>query len=265
MKTIINFFKESKQAEKKISVVTCYDYSFAKIISETDVDSILVGDSLGMVIQGHSSTLPVTLEEMIYHTKAVKRGATNKWIITDLPFLSYQISTEQCILAAGRILKETDADAVKVEGATDEILEAIFKLQKMGVPVMGHLGLTPQSFQVLGGFKVQGKLEEDAKQILSDAKKLEQAGVFSIVLEMLPASLGEKISKELKIPTIGIGAGVNTDGQVLVLQDLLGMNESFTPKFLKKFANLNHIVKSAFNEYNKEVKEKTFPSKENSF
>ncbi len=265
MKTIIQFFKEAKQTEKKISVVTCYDYSFAKIISETNIDSILVGDSLGMVIQGHSSTLPVTLEDIIYHTKAVKRGASNKFIIADLPFLSYQISTEQCILSSGRILKETDADAVKVEGATDEILEAIFKLQKMGVPVMGHLGLTPQSFQVLGGYKVQGKDENQANEILSDAKKLEQAGVYSIVLEMLPASLGEKISKELKIPTIGIGAGLNTDGQVLVLQDLLGMNESFTPKFLKKFANLNQITKNAINEYNKEVKEKTFPSRENSF
>jgi 3-methyl-2-oxobutanoate hydroxymethyltransferase len=265
MNTIINFFKESKLNKKKISVVTCYDYSFSKLISETEIDSILVGDSLGMVIQGHNSTLPVTLDEIIYHTKAVKKGSGKKWVIADLPFLSYQVSVESCIFSSGRILKETDADAVKLEGATEEILESIFKLQKMGVPVMGHLGLTPQSFQVLGGYKVQGKNEKQSKEILEDAKKLEQAGVFSIVLEMLPESLGDKISNELKIPTIGIGAGKFTDGQVLVLQDLLGMNENFSPKFLKKFANLSSEIKNSLNEYNHEVKENTFPSKENSF
>ena len=264
MQTILRDFKEKKSTQK-ISIVTCYDYSFATILSESDIDCILVGDSLGMVIQGYNSTLPVTLDEMIYHTKAVKRGSGKKWVVCDLPFLSYQISIEQCIESCGRVLKETNCDAVKIEGADEILLEAIHRMQKIGIPVMGHLGLTPQSFQVLGGFRVQGKDESSAKQIYEDAKALEKAGVFSIVLEMLPESLGKKISESITANTIGIGAGKFTDGQVLVLQDLLGMNKNFNPKFLKKYADLSRIISESINQYNKEVKEELFPNSETTF
>ena len=265
MQTIINLYREKFSKKEKISVVTCYDASFAKIISETEMDSILVGDSLGMVIQGHNSTLPVTLEEMIYHTKAVKRGAPNKFIICDLPFLSYQVSVEQGVSAGGIAIKETGCDAVKLEGAGEIALQTILQLSEMGVPVMGHLGLTPQSYQVLGGYKVQGKDEKTAEKILKDAIALEKAGVFSIVLEMLPESLGEKITNALTIPTIGIGAGRYTSGQVLVINDLLGVNADFKPKFLKRFADLNSVVKQALGNYDKEVKNGSFPSEENIF
>ncbi|MBP7280353.1 MAG: 3-methyl-2-oxobutanoate hydroxymethyltransferase [Leptospiraceae bacterium] len=265
MQTIINLYREKFSKKEKISVVTCYDASFAKIISETEMDSILVGDSLGMVIQGHNSTLPVTLEEMIYHTKAVKRGAPNKFIICDLPFLSYQVSVEQGVSAGGIAIKETSCDAVKLEGASEIALQTIRQLTEMGVPVMGHLGLTPQSYQVLGGYKVQGKDEKTAEKILKDAIALEKAGVFSIVLEMLPESLGEKITNALTIPTIGIGAGRYTSGQVLVINDLLGVNADFKPKFLKRFADLNSVVKQALGNYDKEVKNGSFPSEENIF
>lgn len=265
MQTIINLYREKFSKKEKISVVTCYDASFAKIVSETEMDTILVGDSLGMVIQGHNSTLPVTLEEMIYHTKAVKRGAPNKFIICDLPFLSYQISVEQGVSAGGIAIKETGCDAVKLEGAGEIALQTILQLSEMGVPVMGHLGLTPQSYQVLGGYKVQGKDEKTAEKILKDAIALEKAGVFSIVLEMLPESLGEKITNALTIPTIGIGAGRYTSGQVLVINDLLGVNADFKPKFLKRFADLNSVVKQALGNYDKEVKNGSFPSEENIF
>lgn len=265
MQTIVNLYREKFSKKEKISVVTCYDASFAKIISETEMDTILVGDSLGMVIQGHNSTLPVTLEEMIYHTKAVKRGAPNKFIICDLPFLSYQVSVEQGVSAGGIAIKETGCDAVKLEGASEIALQTIRQLSEMGVPVMGHLGLTPQSYQVLGGYKVQGKDEKTAEKILNDAIALEKAGAFSIVLEMLPESLGEKITNALSIPTIGIGAGRHTSGQVLVINDLLGVNANFKPKFLKRFADLNSIIKQALSVYDKEVKEEIFPSEENTF
>lgn len=265
MQTIINLYKEKFQKKEKISVVTCYDASFAKIISETDMDTILVGDSLGMVVQGHNSTMPVTLEEMIYHTKAVKRGAPNKFIICDLPFLSYQISAQQGVSAGGLAIKETGCDAVKLEGASDIALQTIRQLTEMGVPVMGHLGLTPQSYQVLGGYKVQGKDEKTAGKILQDAIALEKAGAFSIVLEMLPESLGEKITNSISIPTIGIGAGRHTSGQVLVINDLLGIAADFKPKFLKRFADLHSITKQALSTYHREVKEGTFPGEENIF
>lgn len=265
MQTIINLYSEKFKKKEKISVVTCYDASFAKIISETEMDSILVGDSLGMVIQGHTSTLPVTLEEMVYHTKAVKRGTPNKFIICDLPFLSYQVSVEQGVSAGGVAIKETGCDAVKLEGATDIALQTIRQLTEIGVPVMGHLGLTPQSYQVLGGYKVQGKDEKTAEKILRDAISLEKAGAFSIVLEMLPESLGEKITNSLSIPTIGIGAGRKTSGQVLVINDLLGVNADFKPKFLKRFADLNSVVKQALSAYDREVKDGLFPGEENIF
>ncbi len=265
MQTIINLFKEKFQKKERISVVTCYDASFAKIISEIEMDCILVGDSLGMVFQGNNSTMPVTLEEMIYHTKAVKRGAPNKFIICDLPFLSYQISVEQGVSTGGIAIKETGCDAVKLEGATEIALQTIRQLTEIGVPVMGHLGLTPQSYQVLGGYKVQGKDEKTADKILQDAIALEKAGAFSIVLEMLPESLGEKITNSISIPTIGIGAGRHTSGQVLVINDLLGVSINFKPKFLKQFADLYSITKQALSTYNKEVKEGIFPGEDNVF
>jgi 3-methyl-2-oxobutanoate hydroxymethyltransferase len=264
MKTIIQFFQNKKNIEK-ISIVTCYDASFSKIISYSNIDSILVGDSLGMVVQGHDSTLPVTLDEMIYHTKSVKRGCNNKYIITDLPFLSYQTSLEVALTSAGKVMKETGADAVKIEGGGHRNLEVIRTLTEMGIPVMGHLGLTPQSFQVLGGYKVQGKDPEHAEKILQDAIEIQNAGAFSIVLEMIPEELGDTISRSLHIPTIGIGAGSKTDGQVLVLYDLLGMNPDFNPKFLKKYLNLAESIEDALNLYASQVQTSTFPGKENSF
>ncbi|MDX1958657.1 MAG: 3-methyl-2-oxobutanoate hydroxymethyltransferase [Leptospiraceae bacterium] len=265
MATIIDYFSKKKESSLPISIVTCYDYSFARLVAQTSIDVILVGDSLGMVIQGHDNTLPVTLEEMIYHTKAVKRGAVGKYIIADLPFLSYQISVEEGIRSAGKLIKETGCDAVKLEGASAKTLEIIEALCEIGIPVMGHLGLTPQSFQTLGGFKVQGKNENTANKIFEDSIELEKSGVFSMVLEMLPEKLGQKISSSLMIPTIGIGAGRYTDGQVLVMNDLLGMNEEFHPKFLKKFANLSEIVRNSLQNFAKEVLTKKFPSEENRF
>ncbi|HMV43590.1 MAG TPA: 3-methyl-2-oxobutanoate hydroxymethyltransferase [Leptospiraceae bacterium] len=265
MQTIVNSFKEKFQKKEKISVVTCYDASFARIIANTGMDCILVGDSLGMVFQGNTSTVPVTLEEMIYHTKAVKRGAPDKFIICDLPFLSYQVSVEQGVMAGGRAMKETGCDAVKLEGANDIALETIRRLSSIGVPVMGHIGLTPQSYQVLGGYKVQGKDEASAQKILQEARQLTDAGAFSIVLEMLPESLGQKITETISVPTIGIGAGRYTSGQVLVINDLLGVNSDFKPKFLKRFADLNSIVKEALSTYHNEVKSGIFPSEENVF
>ncbi|MCB1175950.1 MAG: 3-methyl-2-oxobutanoate hydroxymethyltransferase, partial [Leptospiraceae bacterium] len=226
---------------------------------------ILVGDSLGMVIQGHESTVPVTLDEMIYHTKAVKRGNSDTPVICDLPFLSYQKSVPDGIESAGRVMKESFADAIKIEGASSKVLVLIKELTEMGIPVVGHLGLTPQSYQVLGGYKVQGKDEESAEKMLEDALSLEEAGVFSIVLEMIPESLGQKITKSLKIPTIGIGAGRHTSGQVLVIYDLLGMNTEFKPRFLKKYAELGKTIRESLNKYSIEVKKGGFPGSENIF
>lgn len=264
MQTIIQYF-QSKKNIQKISVVTCYDASNARIISKSPIDAILVGDSLGMVVQGYDSTLPVTLDDMIYHSKCVKRGSQNKYIISDLPFLSYQSSVESGILSAGKLTKETLADAIKIEGAGKKNIRLIKELNEIGIPVMGHLGLTPQSFQILGGYRVQGKEPESAKKILDDALKLEDAGVFSIVLEMVPAELAEKITKKIKIPTIGIGAGSSTDGQVLVLNDLLGMDPRFSPKFLKKYNNLYDAILNSLVEYHSDVVNHVFPGQENSF
>lgn len=258
MKNIISFFQTQKN-QRPISVVTCYDYSFARMVNQTDVDSILVGDSLGMVIQGHNSTLPVNLDEMIYHTKAVKRGAPDKFVIIDLPFLSYQTSLEEGIRSAGKAMKESGADAVKLEGGDGDSLELVYRLVEIGIPVMGHLGLTPQSYQTLGGYRVQGRDEKSSVKIANQSQALQDAGAFSIVLEMIPEVLGRKISEELTIPTIGIGAGRHTDGQVLVIYDLLGMNPDFTPKFLKTYSNMGETVRKALQDYHEDVTGKLFP------
>jgi len=263
MNTILSFAKLKKEKEP-ISMITCYDYSFARIINQTEIDAILVGDSLGMVIAGESNTLSVTLDQIIYHTTIVRRGAPAKFIVADLPYLTYHLSISDTINNAGRIIKESGAQAIKLEGG-QYFAKTVKSLVEASVPVMGHLGLTPQSIHKLGGYNVQGKQEEQRKIIIEDAKILEEAGVFALVLEMVPEDLAKEISSELSIPTIGIGAGRFCDGQVLVLNDLLGLDERFNPKFLKKYANFSNDAKKALNQYSQEVRERKFPKKINSF
>ncbi len=264
MKNTILTFKEAKLQGKKISMLTAYDYSMAKIIDGSGINGILIGDSLGMVIKGEEDTLGVTVEEIIYHTKAVKRGAKNALIVSDMPFLSYHISVEQAVENAGRMMKEGGANAVKLEGGANVIpqIKAIVAAQ---IPVMGHLGLTPQSINAFGGFKVQGKNEKAAKQLIDDAVALEEAGVFSIVLEGIPQKVAELITKKVSIPTIGIGAGKECDGQILVYQDMLGMFEDFTPKFVKQYAKVGTLMKEAIRTFIHEVESKEFPEEQHTF
>lgn len=257
-------FKEMKATNEKITMLTAYDYSTAKIVDEAGVESILIGDSLGMTILGYDDTLKVTVDDIIHHTKAVVRGAKNPLIIADMPFLSYHVSKEETIKNAGRLIQEGGAHAVKLEGGRDVIdkVEALISAQ---IPVCGHLGLTPQSVNVFGGFKVQGKDVDAAKKIIEDAKALEKAGVFAIVLECIPDQVAKIITEEISIPTIGIGAGKYCDGQVLVIQDLLGMYSDFTPKFVKKYANLNESMNKALTTFVEEVKEEKFPEEKHAF
>jgi 3-methyl-2-oxobutanoate hydroxymethyltransferase len=262
--TSINDFKKAGNGKKPISMITCYDYSFARIIEQTGIDVILVGDSLGNVIAGHQTTLPVTLEQMIYHSGIVRRGAPNAFIVCDLPFMSYHVSIEDTLRNCGRIMKETGVNAVKLEGGRD-FKKTVESIVRASIPVMGHLGLTPQSVHKLGGYSVQGREEDKRKIMLEDARILEEAGAFSIVLEMVPESLAAEITKSISIPTIGIGAGRYCDGQVLVINDMLGLNEKFNPKFLKKYSNLYDIVKNAVDQYSSDVKEGRFPAEENVF
>ena len=261
-KTIFNF-KNSKLNQKKISMVTCYDAAFAKIINKTDIDAVLVGDSLGNVVMGFDNTLSVTMEHMLHHIACVARGLSGPLLCADLPFLSYT-DCESALHNAGRLVQEGGAHAVKLEGGKDFVPQ-IVALVKNGIPVMGHLGLTPQSVHALGGYRVQGKTTEDQARMLEDAQAIENAGAFSLVLEMVPKTLAEKIAKTLKIPVIGIGAGAECDGQVLVLHDLLGINADFAPKFLKKYLNLSQLVEQALNAYDHDVKNKLFPTSEQSF
>ena len=256
--------KKMKASGEKITVLTAYDYAMSSILDECNIDIILVGDSLGNVVLGYDTTLPVTMEDMLHHTKAVSRGVRNALIVADMPFLSYQVSEHKAINNAGRFLKEANAQAVKLEGGR-EFAEVVRKMTSSGIPVMAHLGLTPQSIHQIGGYKVQGKNEDAASRIIEDAKILEQAGAFSVVLECIPEGLASEVTKSVSIPTIGIGAGINCDGQVLVINDLLGMNEKFTPKFVKKFANLNLEIKKAVKNYIGEVKNGNFPDSEHSF
>lgn len=262
-KTILDIKKMKIQGEK-IAMLTAYDYGMASILDDNDIDIILVGDSLGNVVLGYDSTLPVTMEDMVRHTQAVARGAHKAMIVADMPFMSYQVSTESALTNAGRLLKEADAQAVKLEGGSEHA-EIVHKMTYAGIPVMAHLGLTPQSVHQLGGFKVQGKKEDAAEKIMQDAIILEEAGAFSLVLECVPEKLAAEITVALSIPTIGIGAGVNCDGQVLVLNDMLGLYDKMTPKFVKKYANLNLEVKTAVKRYIQEVKEGAFPDAEHSF
>jgi 3-methyl-2-oxobutanoate hydroxymethyltransferase len=256
--------RRMKQRGEKITALTAYDYSFARILDHAGVDILLVGDSLASVIQGRESTLPVTLDEMIYHTRLVARGRKRALVVADMPFLSYQISIEEAKRNAGRFLSQGAAEAVKVEGgvAMRETIEAIVRI---GIPVMGHIGLTPQSIHRFGGYKVQGKEKDEKEKILQDALAVEEAGAFSIVLEGIPLDLGQEITRRLTIPTIGIGAGVHCDGQVLVVHDMLGLFDMYTPKFVKRYADLSGVMTEAVQRYMKEVREGSFPDEEHSF
>ena len=253
-----------KNSGKKITALTAYDYSFAKLLDATDIDIILVGDSLGMVSLGHENTLSVTLENMIDHTRAVKRGAQRALVVGDMPFMSYQVSVEQAVTNAGRLIQEGGASAVKLEGGA-RMADRVQAIVQAGIPVMGHIGLTPQSVHQFGGYKVQGKNYLDSRQIRQDARDLQNAGIFAVVMEGIPGELAEEITAELKIPTIGIGAGLHCDGQILVLHDLLGLTQDFVPKFVKQYAQLADILKSAVSEYIQEVRTETFPGQEHTY
>lgn len=254
----------SMKGKQPIVLITAYDAPFARIANEAGVDAILVGDSLANNVLGYTDTLPATMEDMIRHTQAVRRGAPNAFIIADMPFLSYQCSEDEAVRNAGRFLKEAGANAVKLEGGS-VFAPLIKRLVDSGIPVMGHLGLTPQSVNVFGGYRVQGKDEKSAEKLLKDAKALEQAGVFSIVLEMVVEEVAQKITESVNVPTIGIGSGRFCDGQVLVLHDLLGLNPTFLPKFAKRYTNLYEISVKAIAQYVDDVRRKIFPSEEHVF
>lgn len=263
MKTTASLMK-MKQKKEKITMMTAYDAPAARLVEEAGMDLILVGDSLGMVVLGYDSTIPVTVDDMLMHTKAVRRGAKDTFIVTDLPFLSYHTDINETFRYAKRIMQEAGANAVKLEGA-GEVIETITKLTTAGVPVMGHLGLTPQSVAVLGGYRVQGKGASEAKQLIKDAKALEAAGAFAIVVECVPEQLGALLAESCHIPIIGIGAGVDTDGQVLVYHDVLGYGDVHVPKFVKSYAQVSPIIADAMSTYVKEVKEGAFPAPEHQF
>ncbi|HNK62907.1 MAG TPA: 3-methyl-2-oxobutanoate hydroxymethyltransferase [Anaerolineales bacterium] len=252
-------FRQKKERGEPITMLTAYDYPTALAMDKAGVDAILVGDSLAMVVLGYENTLPVTMEEMLHHSRAVARGARSALLIGDMPFMSYQVSVEEAVRNAGRFLQQGGMDAVKLEGGRERA-DAVRAITGAGIPVMGHIGLTPQSVNQLGGFRAQGKTASAAKRLLEDAKILEEAGAFSLVLESVPGRLAEAISKQISIPTIGIGAGVGCNGQVLVTHDLLGLFDRFTPRFVKKYANLHETMKQAFIEYIDDVETRRFPS-----
>ncbi|MBU3216878.1 3-methyl-2-oxobutanoate hydroxymethyltransferase [Clostridium estertheticum] len=264
MKNSVSTFMSAKKAGTKLTMLTAYDYSMAKIIDECGVNGILVGDSLGMVCLGYKDTLSVTMDDMLHHTKAVVRGTKNALVVGDMPFMSYQTSLYDAVKNAGRFLQEAGASAIKLEGGA-VVCPQIKAIVAAQIPVMGHIGLTPQSVNMFGGFKVQGNNSITAKKLIEDAKKIEDAGAFAITLECIPAKLAELISNEVTIPTIGIGAGGGCDGQILVYQDMLNMFEDFKPKFVKSFANVGDLMRSGFKSYIKEVTEGTFPSSEHCF
>lgn len=261
---ITDFYKK-KELSEKLTLITAYDYFSAKIAQDCNIDAILVGDSLGMVIQGNKSTISVTLDEMIYHAKMVKKGAPDTFIIVDMPFLSYHNNISDTINNAGKIIKETHADALKLEINNIETIKHIEALIKAQIPVMAHIGLTPQSINMFGAYKVQGKTKEESEKILEFAKLLQNIGVFAIVLECIPKNLAETITSSIKIPTIGIGSGVNCDGQILVFHDLLGINNEKTPKFVKKYLDSYSLMRKAISSFKDEVESKTFPDEEFSY
>lgn len=264
MKNTVLTFAKAKEEGIKISMLTAYDYSTAKLMDEAGINSILVGDSLGNVILGYDDTTAVTMEDMIHHTAAVSRGAKNALVIADMPFMSYQTSVYDAVVNAGRLIKEGRANAVKLEGGK-EVAPQIKAIVDAGIPVCAHIGLTPQSINAFGGHKVQGKTEAAAKKLLEDALAVQEAGAFAVVIEAVPQKLASLITERLDIVTIGIGAGNGCDGQVLVYQDMLGMFSDFTPKFVKKYANLGEIMTDAFKKYDEEVKSTAFPSEEHTY
>ncbi|HEY79216.1 MAG TPA: 3-methyl-2-oxobutanoate hydroxymethyltransferase [Dehalococcoidia bacterium] len=264
MRVTINQIKEMKQKGEKITMLTAYDYATAKIVDEVGVPLILVGDSLGMVVLGYESTIPVTMEEMIHHTKAVARGTKQAMVIGDMPFMTYHISVDDALRNAARFIQEAGAQAVKLEGGVT-VAEKVRRVVECGMPVMGHIGLTPQSIHQLGGHKIQGKSPEAAANMLEDARALEQAGAFAIVLETVPAQLATLISQAVSVPTIGIGAGIGCDGQVQVINDILGSFADFVPKHAKQYAKLTDIIRKAVAEYYDEVKVGSFPTDKQSF
>jgi len=256
--------RRMKEEGVPIAMLTAYDYSLARMVDEAGIDMILVGDSLGNVVLGYDSTVPVTMEDMLHHVKAVCRGVSRALVVADMPFMSYQVSAEDALRNAGRFLKETGARAVKLEGGR-EVAQTVRRIVDAGIPVMGHIGLTPQSVHQLGGYRVQGRDEETAKKLVEDARILEEAGVFSLVLECVPAPLARFITQEVNVATIGIGAGPHCDGQVLVLHDMLGMYPRPSPRFVKKYASLHEQIAAALAAYREEVRERTFPGPEHSF
>ena len=264
MRTTVNQIKEMKQKGEKITMLTAYDYSTAKIVDEVGIPLILVGDSLGMVVLGYESTIPVTMAEMLHHTKTVVRGTKQAMVIGDMPFMTYHISTDDALHNAARFIQEGGAQAIKLEGGVT-VAEKVKRIVECGIPVMGHLGLTPQSIHQLGGFKVQGKNPEAATRLLKDAQTLEEAGVFAIVLETIPTPLAILITQRISIPTIGIGAGIGCDGQVQVISDILGSFPNFVPKHAKQYAKITNIMSSAIAEYYNEVKAGSFPTDKQSF
>lgn len=264
MKNTTLTFKQAKAEGRKITMLTAYDYSTAKLEDEAGIDAILVGDSLGNVMLGYEDTLSVTMEDMIHHGAAVARGAQNAFVVIDMPFMSYEVSVEEAVRNAGRLMKEGRGNAVKLEGGA-EVAPQIKAIVAAGIPVMAHLGLTPQSINAFGGFKVQGKDEASARKLLSDARAVEEAGAFAVVLEAVPAKLATMVTKAANIPTIGIGAGAECDGQILVYQDMLGMFSDFTPKFVKHFAEVGTVMRAGFASYIDEVREGTFPAPENTY
>lgn len=264
MKNTVLTFAKAKEEKTKISMLTAYDYSTAKLMNDAGINSILVGDSLGNVVLGYENTVSVTMEDMIHHTKAVSRGAKDALVIADMPFMSYQTSVYDAVVNAGRLLKEGGTNAVKLEGGK-EVCPQIKAIVDAGIPVCAHIGLTPQSVNALGGNRVQGKTELAAKKLLEDALAVQEAGAFAVVIEAVPEKLASLITSRLDIVTIGIGAGNGCDGQVLVYQDMLGMFSDFTPKFVKRYANIGEMMTSAFKQYDEDVKNSSFPSEEHTY
>lgn len=258
-------FLEMKRRGERIAALTAYDVLFARLLEDVGIDLILVGDSLAEVVLGHESTLPVTMDEMIHHARAVRRGAPDTFTVLDLPFLSYQLSEDEAVRSAGRVLKEDAAHAVKVEGGDARTCSLVDRLVGIGIPVMGHVGFTPQSVHAMGGYRVQGRDESAAHRILEEARALERAGCFSVVLELVPASLAGRVTETLGVPTIGIGAGPDCDGQILVLPDALGLNPGFRPRFLKRFAELYEEARAGVETYVRDVRRGDYPGPEHSF
>lgn len=261
----IRDFQERKNRGEKLVVVTAYDALFGKLVDESGVDAVLVGDSLGNLLAGYETTLPVTLDQMVYHARSTRAGVKRALLIVDMPFLTYQVSPRRALENCGRVMQEAGADTVKLEGAAENVLAAVRAVTGAGIPVMGHLGFTPQSVLALGGTRVQARDAQGAKKIVDDAKRLEDAGVFSIVLELVPASVAARVTESVSVPTIGIGAGASCSGQVLVLHDLLGLNEGFSPKFLKRYAAMAVEVRDAISRFGDEVRAGKYPDDDHSF